>query len=403
MNFRKSFYAILAGAFVLAGNFGCASTGSKAASQSVQNDTNKVSSYVNTATVDFPADEEHVKLLGRSIFINDNLIMAYSSTGAEFNISAKRLDVTITGDSAANMDVDNGSAARIVVFVNEERLLDEMILKPVQSYTVFDGTEVVEGQVRILKVSEVANSLAGIAKITTDKDGFISPTEPRKLKIEFIGDSITCGYGVDDLVSSNHFATATEDNSKSYAYKTAQLLDADYSMVSISGWGIISGYSWDGKKHADAQLPAKYDRMGFAWGRNVEGVDPAAVKWDFNVFVPDVVVINLGTNDHSYTKGNKDRIAEFTDAYVEFLKDVRTKNPGAYIICALGTMGQDLFPAIEVAVKEYTVQTGDENLCSLRLPQQLMSDGIAADWHPSEKTHGKAAKILADKINEIIK
>ena len=56
-------------------------------------------------------------------------------------------------------------------------------------------------------------------------------TLPEKpLKIEVIGDSITCGYGVDDEDENHQFTTATEDVTKAYAYKTAKALDAEYSI-----------------------------------------------------------------------------------------------------------------------------------------------------------------------------
>lgn len=41
------------------------------------------------------------------------------------------------------------------------------------------------------------------------------------------------------------------------------------------------------------------------------------------------MVINLGTNDASYTKGDKEKVLEYADAYAEFLKVVREKNPNA--------------------------------------------------------------------------
>lgn len=56
-------------------------------------------------------------------------------------------------------------------------------------------------------------------------------------------DSITCGYGVDDEDRSHQFSTKTEDATKAYAYKTAQLLNADYSLVSYSGHGVVLGYT----------------------------------------------------------------------------------------------------------------------------------------------------------------
>lgn len=372
--------------------FGCASNNKTVSTNEKDNPIEeKITETIET--VDFAPDAEHVKFLGRSVYENDALIMSYSSTGAAFNISAKYLDFTVIGD---------GSEARLVVFVNDERVFDKMLNKYSETFNVFNKNEIVEGEVKILKVSESTSSSVAISKITTDVDGKISPAADKNLKIEFIGDSITCGYGVDDLNRNNHFKVSTEDNTKSYAYKTAQLLDADYSMVSASGFGVISGYTGDGKKQTWGVLSQYYGKLG-ANSKNVNGYPPSKVDWDFSEFIPDVVVLNLGTNDASYTKGDKDKISEFVDAYIDFLKTIRTKNENAYIICSLGTMSQDLFPAIQTAVSEYTAETNDDRISTLKFPAQNMSDGIAADWHPSEKTHTKAADILAVKIKEIIK
>ena len=77
------------------------------------------------------------------------------------------------------------------------------------------------------------------------------------------------------------------------------------------------------------------------------------------------------------------------------------ENKDAQIICTLGLMGGDLFPAIEEAVKSYSAETGDKRVSTLRFANQQMSDGIAADWHPTEKTHAKAAKLLTEKIQSL--
>ena len=64
-------------------------------------------------------------------------------------------------------------------------------------------------------------------------------------------------------------------------------------------------------------------------------------------------------------------------------------------------MGQDLYPAIEDAVKQYVDETGDTKINSLKFDVQNLEDGLGSDWHPSEKTHAKAAHKLADKITEL--
>ncbi|MBR1640087.1 MAG: hypothetical protein IJ688_11940 [Treponema sp.] len=359
-----------------------------------------VATFSTAFAKDYIPNAENVKFLGRTHLEKDTLWTFFSSSGAAFNIKAKHLDVTFAGDSGTPMRKDNGSAARVAVFVNGERKLDQLIMKQEETFTVFDGTETVEGEVRIIKISESANSIAGIKCISVDDDGKISPAAEKSLKIEFIGDSITCGYGVDDEDRNHHFATATEDNTKTYAYKTAQALDADYSMVSVSGWGIASGYT-SAQKNPDSVLPKIYGKTGYTYGNKFNGKQPQSLNWDFSRFVPDIIVINLGTNDNSWTKGDAKKTEEFTKSYIAFLKQIRSLNPKAQIICSLGIMGGDLFPTIEEAVKIYSAETGDGKVSTLRFANQSMADGIAADWHPTEKTHAKAANLLVQKIKSL--
>ena len=342
-------------------------------------------------------DSEHVRKIGRTYEHSNGLVLAFSSSGIEFNVKAKYLEVTIAGDSGAR-GRENDSSARIVAFVNGERMLDKMISKKTETFTIFDQKKNVEGLVQILKVSESANSLAAITSLSVNEKGKVSPSKERDFKIEFIGDSITCGYGVDDPVKEHHFKTSTEDSTKTYAFKTAQALNADWSFVSVSGWGITSGYTGNGEKNPDSVIPRIYEKLGFSWGNTIFGLNPVNVNWNFAAYQPDFVVINLGTNDASYTNKKADRVQEYTDSYVEFLKKVRQKNPKAYIISCLGMMGDDLYTAMSQAVSKYSSETGDSRISALRLNPQQMSDTICADWHPSEKTHEKASKQLVDAI-----
>ena len=242
--------------------------------------------------------------------------------------------------------------------------------------------------------------MAAITCLTVNENGIVTPGKEREFKIEFVGDSITCGYGVDDPVKEHHFKTSTEDATKTYAFKTAQALNADWSFVSVSGWGIISGYTGDAKKNANSVIPRVYDKLGFSWGNTIFGINPGNISWNFDSYQPDFVVINLGTNDATYTKKKADRLQEYVDSYTDFLKQIRRKNPKAYIICCLGMMGDDLYISMSQAVSKYSSETGDSKISALRLKPQQMSDSICADWHPSEKTHEKASKQLIDVITK---
>ena len=340
----------------------------------------------------------NVKPLGRTHQLEDSLWLAFSGTGAEFTAHCTRLDVVMAADSRF---ADPANQCRIAIEVNGQRVVDDMLSAAEKTYAVWQSDAAEEITVRVIKLSETAMSTCGIKAIVTDAEA-ICPTAKKAHAIEFIGDSITCGYGADDEVAEHPFATSTENVTHSYAYKTAQALDADYSMVSISGYGIISGYTGTGESKVTSQLlPAYYEKLGFSYGQ-YQGQTPADVAWDFSAYTPDLIVINLGTNDDSYTGDDPERQEDYRAQYTEFLKVVRRNNPDAKILCTLGIMGDRLYPQVEKAVAAYTEETGDTNIACMKFAVQLYADGYAADWHPSQKTHTKASQKLVKEIQQLM-
>ncbi len=348
-------------------------------------------------------DENTVKLLGRTQKLLDkNLLCAYSGSGAEFDFTGRHLEIELVGDASAR-EGNEQNCTRVAIYVDDERVQDLMLTKRLNTVTLVDGEEMVHVRVRIVKLSETAQSVFAIRPIEIRGDESIVPAPKKTHTIEFIGDSITCGYGVDDEEASHHFSTETEDATKAYAYQTAQLLDADYSLVSISGYGIISGYTDNPDEKADEQVMGKYyGKLGNSYSGYNNSILPQQIAWDFSRFVPEVIVINLGTNDASYCGQDAAKQQEYVDGYVAFLKQVRGNNPDAVIVCTLGLMGQDLCEAMDRAVEAYIQESGDGKVHSVWLPVQDASLGIAADWHPTEANHARAAQTLAGAIREIM-
>ncbi|WP_150272394.1 SGNH/GDSL hydrolase family protein [Paenibacillus tepidiphilus] len=304
----------------------------------------------------YKATGQYVKMIGRTHYYNDVLWLALSGSGIEFSCYGKKVAITIKGDQIAEGDTNH---ARIGIEVNGVRVVEEQIHQPVKTYTVFESSTEQQVTVRVLKLSEAAMSTAGIQEIVVEAAEGIIPTPGHVHRIEFIGDSITCGYGVDDEHELHPFSTATEDVTKAYAYLTAEALQADYSMVSYSGYGIISGYTDNDQKLTTHLLPDYYEKVAKSEGKLDGTLNPLEVSWDFSRFVPELIVINLGTNDDSFTKDDGARQAEYGEQYAEFLKIVRRNNAGATILCTLGIMGDRLFPWLEQAVHSYTQATGD--------------------------------------------
>lgn len=376
---------------------------------------------------------DNVKPLGRTCFVENTLWMAFSGTGAAFTFRGTKAVVTLLGDNTAVpvesiaktakqenawQDVQsetNGAAhqdtasqsegedvqTRIAIYVNGKRVVDDMMDAPKKEYLIFESEKAEDCLVEVVKLSETAMSTVGIQSIAVEAEDGIHPAPDKAHYVEIIGDSITCGYGVDDECAEHHFSTKTEDVTRGYAWRTVRALDVDYSLVCISGYGLVSGYVGEGEpKKPEQTMQQYYDKLGFSYGEYL-GRKAAETKWDFTP-QPELVVINLGTNDDSYALDHPERQEEYRLAYIAFLKQVRSKNPGAKILCTLGIMGDRLFPFIEKAAEAYSGETGDTNVCTMRFTPQLLEDGYVADYHPTEITHVKAAEKLTGEIKAIM-
>lgn len=350
----------------------------------------------------YVASAENVKVIGRTyVDANSQRWLTNTTSGIEFTFTGTKAAVTLVGDFLATGGSE-ANQARIAMYVDGERVVDDMVDDAEKTYEILTDSSAATHTVKVLKLSESASATVGIKDITVTAVGGIKPTANKAHRIEFIGDSITCGYGIDDEVKEHTFKNSTEDGTKTYAYKTAMALDADYSTVSVSGIGVISNYTSAGVKKDENVMPLYYDKVGYSWSAFGDWQSPAKLDWDFDQFQPEAIVINLGTNDSSYVAGDATRQAEFTEGYVAFIKQIRAKNPDATIFCTLGIMGADLYPQIKEAVAIYTAQTGDKNVTSMQFDQQNMYDGLCVDWHPSEKTNTKAAAKLTAYMKEVM-
>lgn len=342
--------------------------------------------------------KDTIRTIGRTMWMEDTLWLVLSGTGAEFCANGTKAVIRLIADDKWNAGEEN--QPRVAVYMDDVRVSDVMLDEAEKTLTVFESEAPERHVIRVVKLSEAPMSTCGIADVLVE--GAMTLTEPCGRLIEFVGDSITCGYGVEDEDRDHHFLTATEDVTKAYAYKTAKALGADYSMVSYSGYGIVSGYTGTGEKVGDQLAPEFYEKLGYSRGLYLGKYRPQDFAWEFAGLQPELIVINLGTNDMSYVLEYEDRREEYIRGYVEFLKLIRSHNPKTTILCVLGIMGTALCSAVEETVHRYESETKDGNISSMRFNDQLPEDGYAADWHPTEKTHGKAAQRLAEEIRKIM-
>ena len=343
--------------------------------------------------------EKNVNWINRNVIIDGITWLVQSGAAVEFNItSAKSASVVINGDDAIN----NGDnyRPRYAVIVDDKIILDECLSKKEKTVELFSGDTPRNATVKVIHLSEANNGPVGVSAINvvSDADVPVSPTPEKDLHIEFVGDSITCAYGVEGKDQYEGFKTSTENFMKSYAYLTAQKLDAEYSTACYSGYGAVSAYSGDGCRNTSGLIGECYDNIANSYGYKLQ--------WSHSDHPVDIVVVNIGTNDNTYvSKDYEKRGSEFTKAYGELLAAIHKAQPNAYIICTVGTMGcSEMYPYIEEAIKKFKADTniGDKIISYISATQDMNTDGLGSDWHPTYATHQKSAAVLADKICSLI-
>jgi lysophospholipase L1-like esterase len=196
----------------------------------------------------------------------------------------------------------------------------------------------------------------------------------------------TCGYGIPGDGATCSFGPDTEDEYDAYGARAARLLGADHVTI-----------AWSGRGMQQNPPSIQGDTMPALWERTL-GDDPAS-RWDFRSYVPDVVVINLGTNDFWHG----DPGVAFETTYEEFLARVRARYPHALVFCAIGPMldpADDLVPARARITRLVAARNakGDGAVFAIEFPPQNDADGFGCDKHPSELTHSRMAAQLAREI-----
>ncbi|MFA6400945.1 MAG: SGNH/GDSL hydrolase family protein [Salinivirgaceae bacterium] len=283
----------------------------------------------NIDTKTIPFNNPNIVYQGRVDFKSDAAVFSWPGTSATLYFEGTSVSATLKDLDTANyynVIVDDSVILKIHTDTIKQRyLLASELSKGIHKIELFKRTEEDKGKTLFYGFeSQDGLKIVLPAQIIGTK----------KRKIEFYGNSITCGYALEDSSSGDSGHGYFENNYLTYAAITARYFDANYSCIAKSGIGIL--VSW-----FPIIMPEMYDRL-----------DPtdSTSKWDFNQYTPDVVVINLFQNDSWIV--NMPEYEQFKNrfgstapdsaiiiaAYKSFVTSIRTKYPNVPIICALGNM-----------------------------------------------------------------
>ena len=225
--------------------------------------------------------------------------------------------------------------------------------------------------------------------------GFILPLACRLLPdedvpqrhIEFIGNSLTCGFGTEGADRDEPFKVSTENCNLSYAAVIARHFGADYTFIAHSGQGAVRNY---GDSLTVSPLCMRERMM------RLFDTDTAAVS-DLP-YEPDLVVINLGTNDFSLPPFPSEK--EFVEGYCIILKQIRSLYGDVPVLCVCPPSAPE--PAGEY-IRKAKEAFGDSSVYVFRLPEGLynMTSDLGSAWHPNYSGQKKMAMSLIPFISTI--
>jgi lysophospholipase L1-like esterase len=325
------------------------------------------------AAVEPPSAREPYRTMGRVARVDGALRASWSGSGVvvRFNGTGLGLELRDDGKNFFHVVVDGKEMPALRTTRHEMTV-----------YTV--AKDLAPGEHEAIVAKRTDPSHGEIAFGRAIPEGELLPPAPQlPRRIEFLGDSITAGNGVLGHGPVCWMNPDIQDYFGTYAPLTAQRVGAEHRAL-----------AWGGKT---------IQEIGDMFGRTLP-LHPESV-WDFAEEPPDVVVVNLGTNDFALFDPGA---FQFVAKYTKLVEKVRAAYPNALVVGILGPMLSDAYPegkhnltkarAYMTAAFAKLEAKGEHRAFFLEVAEQNAANGFGCAYHPSPKTHALIADTLAPFI-----
>lgn len=286
-------------------------------------------------------------------------------TAVRFDWPEVSIDCRFTGEQIG-LRIEGGERNHFNLFIDGE--LASIFSAPRDTTLYFRPTTRAESHELLLtKRTEADMGMTRFMGFILNEKGELLPTNRQtKRSIEFIGNSITCGYGTEGSNRDERFRPETENNYKSYAAILARAFSAEAHFIAHSGKGAVRNYG------DENPVSDPVETMRGRYNRTLDN-DPSQL-WDFSQWKADCVVINLGANDYSTTP-HPDR-DPFLNAYKELISKVRNAHGDVPVFCVVGPMiNEPCFTYVKELTLYFRNEVKDEKVYFAGLPDNLLNQG----------------------------
>jgi hypothetical protein len=329
-----------------------------------------------SAPVIIPANDTLIEYSGRIDFSNP-ASPRFSYSGVSIRACFKGTGISAImnderGENFYAIIVDGTNTQRIHPQAGQQTyLMAENLADTIHEIEIFKLTEEMFGKTYFLGFQ------------IDDTDSLVEIVDQRELLIEFIGNSITCGYG-NEGQNGGTFGATTENHFMTYAAITSRSFNARHLAVCKSGIGIYRNYDGPAAGNPDC-MTNFYNRIYL--------YNPLP-RYSFEE-TPDLVCVNLGTNDFSTSGGDS---AHYVSTYLNFIDSIQNHYSHPDIVCLVGCM---LGGATLEKVRSYVQFIADSannrgkgNVYFFEMSEQTGDLGIAIDYHPTVAQHMENSREL---------
>ena len=338
---------------------------------------------VTAADKNVKASDENVSFTGRVEKLDDGSVR-YDWVGVymqtQFTGTRVAVDLSDTGTSYHNVFIDGEWKEKIKV-TGKER------------HTVVLADKLKKGShtLRLQKCTEGEYGCTTIYGLSFDSGAKLSPVAPKERMIEVYGDSYTVGYGTEGKKASDPFILETENCNLAYTCIIARYFDADYRITAHSGNGMVRNWG-DKKQESNPNMSTRstqlYDQF-------------ATTPFDFKWRRPDIVMINLGTNDFSPTAIPE--ADNYVNAYIKMIEQISGRYDNVPILCITPHSSTQYLRAAISLLRERT-KNKYANVHFAESMNNIINEDVdlGNDWHPNYQGQCKIAMSLIPQISKIL-
>lgn len=322
--------------------------------------------YLNdTATL------KNIKLNGRCQNTSDGIDLNFAASAIEFNTDSSTVLLSVTADAGVYYSV----------FVDGELTTDRALTEDGTNYIVLaknlsDGSH----NIKFVRATEGrGGNMMTAVSIQLENGKSITSAAQKDVLIEFLGDSLTNGYGNMTTSATAKASDLKYQNSlKAYPYLIADKLGFDYRIVAMSGIALKerSGY------------PTFYD----FYSTESYHKDKAQKYTSSNPQDVDIVVVNLGTNDAAqglHNEKDSASVAEYAQIYTDLITNIGYRKD-AKIVFISGVSWCHTQESAYNAAKIKLNAAGYNNV----YVYDCLSYQSGGEKHPSAKEHQEIADII---------